>query len=75
MITQQAASYLIKRMTDIVENLGNSSDNETDALFRRYLKEKDYRIPPHAITNNSINDMAIVEAFKWRAAAQVSNCR
>jgi len=71
MITQQVASYLIKKMANVVKNTSKSSADSTDDLFKRYLSEKARKAPVDVIVNGNINNDAIVEAFRWRAAALV----
>jgi acyl-CoA oxidase len=71
MITQQTASYLIKKMQDVVENPNNTSSDDTQRLYRQYIQEKGQRSPLPAVSSGIIDDASIVEAFKWRAAALV----
>ena len=71
MITQQVASYLIKKMDDVVRNPSKPPADETDRLFQNYVREKGQHVPSHAFVNNTIDDKAIVEAFQWRATALV----
>jgi hypothetical protein len=71
MITQQTASYLIKKMQEVVENSGSPSNDDTQRLYGRYVQEKQQRNPSRAVGPGRIDDIAIVEAFQWRAAALV----
>jgi acyl-CoA oxidase len=73
MITQQVASYLIKKMDDVVKNPTKPPVDETDSLFQNYIREKARRVPRHAFVNNMTDDSAIVEAFQWRAASLVGD--
>ena len=81
MITQQVASYLIKKMDDVVKHPNNTPIDETDRLFQEYIREKGRRVARQVLLNGSIDDSAIVDAFRWRAAALVvlkaheNNCR
>lgn len=68
MITQQVASYLIKKMTDAVKNTKSAAQNPTDQLFQHYLRSRANYTPKPIINGNSIDDKAIVDAFQWRAA-------
>jgi acyl-CoA oxidase len=71
MITQQTASYLIKKMTEAVKNPNSVSTEETDQLFRSYVQNRNSHVAFQALVNDSIDDEAVVKAFKWRAAALV----
>ena len=67
MITQQTASYLIKRMESAVAGKGQPQD-EVDKDFRQYLKERSsYRSDSLHIFEK---DEDIVEAFKRRSRDQ-----
>jgi acyl-CoA oxidase len=68
MITQQVASYLIKKMTTAVQNPSTKSADLTDDLFKQFLSERSRKSPQDVISHGQINNDAIVEAFKWRAA-------
>jgi acyl-CoA oxidase len=68
MITQQVASYLIKKMTNAVQNSSKKSADPTDDLFKQYLSERSRKLPQDVIDNSRVNNDAIVEAFRWRAA-------
>jgi acyl-CoA oxidase len=68
MITQQVAAYLIKKMTDAVNNPSAAPKDPTDELFQFYLKNKGHRIPQTVMKDRQVNDQAIVEIFQWRAA-------
>jgi hypothetical protein len=71
MITQQTASYLIKKMQEVVENPNKTSNDDTQQLYRQYVQEKEHRRPLQAVSSGIVGDAAVVEAFKWRAAALV----
>ena len=69
MITQQVANYLIKSMTAAVEKPNANSEDATNEYFKTYLERRDTARPQEIIhSDGSIDDGAIVEAFKWRAA-------
>jgi acyl-CoA oxidase len=74
MITQQVASYLIKKMDDVMKTPNKPPTDDTDRLFKQYIREKSKRVPRHVLANNMIDDSAIVDAFQWRAAALVGSC-
>lgn len=71
MITQQVASYLIKKMTIAVKNPGAKTTDFTEELFGKYLVTRQSHKPLHIFNGDSIDDEAIVEAFWWRAADMV----
>jgi acyl-CoA oxidase len=71
MITQQTASYLIKKMTEAVEKPNRASSEEIDLLFQAYVQNKNRHTALNALANGVVNDEAIVQAFKWRIAALV----
>lgn len=68
MITQQVASYLIKKMASAVQNSSKTSADPTDELFKQYLSGRNRQSPQDIILNGRIHNEAIVEAFRWRAA-------
>lgn len=68
MITQQVANYLIKKMDTVVKNPNAPSKDPTDDLFRHYLETRSSKNPVDIICHGEVDDRAIVEAFKWRAA-------
>lgn len=68
MITQQVASYLIKKMDAVVKDPDAQSKDPTDDLFKHYLRSRSTRQPLDIISGAIIDDQAVVEAFKWRAA-------
>jgi acyl-CoA oxidase len=72
MITQQVASYLIKKMETAVKKPASKVEDKTDELFKHYLSTKDQKKPADVIVNGTIDNAAIVEAFRWRAADLVS---
>ncbi|KAF2102118.1 acyl-CoA oxidase [Rhizodiscina lignyota] len=68
MITQQVASYLIKKMETVVKNPNAASKDSTDDLFKHYLKSRSSKVPVDIVRFGQVDDQAIVEAFRWRAA-------
>ena len=68
MITQQTASHLIKKMQGVVERNDKPATDATEELFQRYLKTREYVAEKEVFDD----DVAIVEAFAWRAAELVS---
>ena len=73
MITQQVASYLIKKMEAAVKSPQSAPTDRTDELFKTYLRVKGSRSPSQIVTGGEANDQAIVDAFRWRAADLVRN--
>lgn len=71
MITQQVASYLIKKMETAVKNPNGKAADKTDELFKYYLANKSNKRPADVINNGQIDNAAIAEAFRWRAAELV----
>lgn len=67
MITQQTASYLIKKMTTAVQTQGKPPTDETDAQLKSFLNERDGN-KRFDIFNN---DSDIRACFRRRAAALV----
>lgn len=72
MITQQVASYLIKKMETAVKSPNGKAEDKTDELFKYYLANKEKKRPADVVLNGKIDNAAIVEAFRWRAAELVS---
>lgn len=68
MITQQVASYLIKKMTEAVKGIKSAKQNPTDDLFQYYLKNRANHTPKPIVNGKNIDDKAIIDAFQWRAA-------
>jgi acyl-CoA oxidase len=69
MITQQAASFLIKKMTAAANDSEFRARDRTDELFAWYLNGTR---PSVKITQGTkISNEAIVTAFRWRAAELV----
>lgn len=68
MITQQTASYLIKKMTSAVKTQRERSTDATDAQLKLFLNQKSGG-KTFDILNN---DSDIQASFQWRAAALVS---
>jgi hypothetical protein len=72
MITQQVASYLIKKMETAIKKPNEKAADKTDELFKYYLATKSKKTSADIIVNGTIDNAAIVEAFRWRAAELVS---
>jgi hypothetical protein len=68
MITQQAASFLIKKMTAATGSQFQVSDR-TDELFCWYLNGA--RPFAKVVRGTKISNEATVTAFRWRAAELV----
>jgi len=68
MITQQVASYLIKKMAAVVKDPRAPSQDPADILFKYYLERKDCPPTKDILKGDKIDDEAISEAFAWRAA-------
>jgi acyl-CoA oxidase len=68
MITQQVAAYLIKKMTQAVQNRDAPPKDPTDELFQYYLNNRTHRTPQSVVYSHTFDDKAIVDAFQWRAA-------
>jgi len=68
MITQQVASYLIKKMESVVENPNAKPKDQADRLFQKYLKQKLRREPRDIIRGGRVDNEAVADAFRWRAA-------
>jgi acyl-CoA oxidase len=69
MITQQVAAYLIKKMTEAVENNDAPPKGPTDELFQFYLRNRSNHTPQDIVKqHDTIDDRAVVDAFQWRAA-------
>ena len=73
MITQQVASYLIKKMETAIKKPHGGAEDKTDELFKYYLANKNKKTPADVIVDGNIDNAAIVEAFRWRAAELVCN--
>lgn len=70
MITQQVAAYLIKKTTECVQNAGAAPKDPTEDLLKDYLRGRAQHIPPSFLAaDGSIDDNALVQVFRWRAAA------
>ena len=63
MITQQTASYIIKRMTEVTKSPNKTTKEPIDAQFRRYLSTKEAR---HFDIIHS--DVDLVSAFEHRCS-------
>lgn len=68
MITQQVASYLIKKMESTVENPNAKPKDQADELFQQYLRQTSQRSPRDIIRNGNVDNDAVLDAFRWRAA-------
>lgn len=68
MITQQVASYLIKKMEAATKGSSKQVGDETDKLFKTYLSSKGSKTAADVIKNGDIDNDAIVGSFRWRAA-------
>ncbi len=68
MITQQVASYLIKKMESILQTPNTQPKDQTDELFQRYLRERSQHSPLEIIRNGMVDNEAVFDAFRWRAA-------
>ena len=68
MITQQVASFLIKKMKSIVQKPNSQSEDQVDEVFQQYLRERSSHSPVEIIRNNKVDNEAVVDAFRWRAA-------
>lgn len=67
MITQQAASHLIKKMALAVGTLNSPPADETDARFKSFLRHR-----TEARTFDILgNDEDICASFQWKASYQV----
>lgn len=71
MITQQVAMYLIKKMTSAVETQNRPGADETDSLFKEYLKKRSVGLEKEGFSSLE-SDQAIAKAFELRAVALVS---
>lgn len=68
MITQQAASHVIKKMTQAVETMNSSPTDETDRQFKHFLKCRETTQTLDILES----DRDICASFQWRAASLVS---
>jgi len=68
MITQQVASYLIKKMSVAAKDPSKAVEDITDELFKYYLKQRENHSPKEIVISETIDSSAIVAAFRWRAA-------
>jgi acyl-CoA oxidase len=73
MITQQVASYLIKRMQNVVESPDTLQSDGTGKYFQQYLLHKAQKAPAQAFQDQTIDDAALVDALNWRAAELVTS--
>jgi hypothetical protein len=69
MITQQVASYLIKKMETMAKDPTKSPKDRVDEIFKTHLEEK--TLSTHILRSGNIDVDAVVKAFEWRAAYQV----
>lgn len=68
MITQQVASYLIKKMDAAVQRGNKQGSDTTDELFQSYLAARNQKSPANVLVSGRVDNDAVVEAFRWRAA-------
>lgn len=68
MITQQVASYLVKKMDAVVRNPNIPPNDPTDELFKHYLSKRSNKQPADIVKDGVVDEMAVVDAFRWRAA-------
>jgi acyl-CoA oxidase len=66
MITQQAASFLIKKMRRAKSPTLNGPTDGTDRLFAAYLHSR--KVPIDLFGGGRVDNLRILNAFKWRAA-------
>ncbi|RDI81457.1 hypothetical protein Vi05172_g8527 [Venturia inaequalis] len=59
-------------MAIAVQNPSKKSTDSIDKLFKQYLRSKSNKYPQDIITDGRIDNDAIVEAFRWRAANLLS---
>jgi acyl-CoA oxidase len=72
MITQQVAAYLIKKMTSAVESPSVVDADETDTLFREFVRGKSCHQPRNSKSDLFNNDQEIMKSFQLRATALVT---
>lgn len=75
MITQQVAAYLIKKMTAAVKSPNTVGTDETETLFKEFIRNKrnpESKKPAYHVLDN---DMDIVKSYQLRATAMVSNAK
>ncbi|RMZ77200.1 hypothetical protein DV738_g4487, partial [Chaetothyriales sp. CBS 135597] len=68
MITQQTASYLIKRMQAVIEKPTQPSSESVDEQFKQYLSSLNAKTHPVAPLDILSDDKALVDAFRHRAS-------
>jgi len=68
MITQQVAAYLIKKMSNTINDPDSPAKDPTDELFQFYLRNKDHRLPQNVLKDGVVDNQGIVDVFQWRAA-------
>jgi acyl-CoA oxidase len=66
MITQQAASFLIKKMERAKSATIRDPTDGTDRLFAAYLHTE--KTPIELFDGGKVDNLRILNAFKWRAA-------
>ncbi|GMF75311.1 unnamed protein product [Aspergillus oryzae] len=71
MITQQVAAYLIKRMHAAVANIDSATGNETEDLYKEFLRTNrdGVNLEPYKVFDDDFN---IVRSFHRRTIALVS---
>ena len=72
MITQQVAAYLIKKMTAAVDSPASTATDETDAIFKEFIRNCGSRSFDAAERDMLASDRDIVKSFELRATALVS---
>jgi acyl-CoA oxidase len=68
MITQQVASYLIKKMTAAIKSPNSAASDDTDANLKAFLKAQEHSGKENDYLDILNDDHAIVLAFRTRAA-------
>ncbi|KAJ5235111.1 uncharacterized protein N7469_004279 [Penicillium citrinum] len=69
MITQQVAAYLIKKMTAAVDSPASTATDETDAIFKEFIRNRGSRSFDAAERDMLASDRDIVKSFELRATA------
>ncbi|KAJ5103547.1 hypothetical protein N7532_004076 [Penicillium argentinense] len=69
MISQQVAAYLIKKMTTAVESSSSAAVDDTDALYKEFIRSRQGGATPPSDLSVLENDSNIVKSFELRATA------
>jgi hypothetical protein len=69
MITQQVASYLIKKMEVMAKDSTQTPKDRVDEIFKAHLTKK--TLNTRILRSGNIDVDAVVKVFEWRAAYQV----